>query len=316
MSDLTNKIFHDEDAARAYFEEERWPNGVICPFCNQKAGVRKLGGASLGPGWYFCNQCDQKKFTVRTGSIMERSHIPLAKWAMGFRLMASSKKGVSAKQIERMLGIQYKSAWFMMHRIREAMAPAPVKDTGPLGGAGKVVQSDETFVGGKKKNVHKGKPEPKKRPVLALVENGGQMRAKHIPNVTSKTVKEVLRTNVSRKSELHTDDSLVYHWLGREFAKHRSVNHSQDEYVGPDGETVNTAEAFFALLKRGLMGSFHSVSEQHLQRYVDEFVFRWNTRQALEINDTQRAAFMVKAGVGKRLTYRRLDQTEDAQTEG
>lgn len=316
MSNLTNPIFHDEDAAREYFETERWPDGVVCPFCNSKDGVHVLGGNSLGPGWYFCNPCGQKKFTVRSGSIMERSHIPLAKWALGFRLMASSKKGVSAKQIERMLGVSYKSAWFMMHRIREAMAPASVKDVGPLGGVGKVVQSDETFVGGKKKNVHNGKPEPKKRPVLALIENGGQMRAKHIPNVTSKTVKEVLRTNVSRKSELHTDDSIVYHWLGREFAKHRSVNHSQDEYVGPDGETVNTAEAFFALFKRGLMGSFHSVSERHLQRYVDEFVFRWNTRQALEINDTQRAAYMVKASVGKRLTYRRLDQTEDAQTEG
>ena len=139
MCDLTNKIFHDENAARAHFEKERWPDGAGCPFCNSKLGVRSLGGSSLGPGWYFCNPCRQKKFTVRTGSIMERSHIPLAKWALAFRLMASSKKGVSAKQIQRMLGIQYKSAWGLMHRIREAMSPAPVKDVGPLGGAGKVV---------------------------------------------------------------------------------------------------------------------------------------------------------------------------------
>ena len=308
--DITNPIYNDPDAARSHLEETLWPMGPVCPHCKSQDATA-LHGKAHRKGLYQCNAC-REQFSVTVGTVFERSKIPLHKWVLASHLMAASKKGMSSKQIERMLGISYKSAWFVMHRLREAMAPAPAKDTGPLGGAGKVVQSDETFVGGKKKNVHKGKPEPKKRPVLALVENGGQMRAKHIPNVTSKTVKEVLRTNVSRKSELHTDDSLVYHWLGREFAKHRSVNHSQDEYVGPDGETVNTAEAFFALLKRGLMGSFHSVSEQHLQRYVDEFVFRWNHRQSLKIDDFQRAAAILKGAKGKRLTYRRIDEAKNA----
>lgn len=178
------------------------------------------------------------------------------------------------------------------------------KEAGPIGGAGKTVEADETYVGGKKKNVHNGKPEPKKNPVVALVERGGQMRVKHVPNVTSKNVRTFLVTNASRKSELNTDDSLLYYWLGREFDKHRSVNHSKDEYVGKDGETTNSVESFFAVLKRGIMGSFHSVSEQHLQRYVDEFAFRWNTRAALKIDDVARANAIIKGARGKRLTYR------------
>lgn len=317
MSDLTNPIFHDEDKARAYFEKTRWPSGVVCPFCNGRETVRRLCGSSMGPGWYFCNACDQKKFTVRTGSIMERSHVPLAKWALAYRLMASSKKGMSAKQIERMLGVTYKTAWFMMHRIREAMSPDAVKDTDPLGGKGKVIEADETFVGGKAKNVHRGKPTPIKRPVVALVERGGKARAKHVADVTGKTVRKVLVENASRKSTLNTDDALIYHWMGKEFAKHFAVNHSAGEYVSKDGKShTQTVESFFAILKRGIMGSFHSVSEQHLQRYVDEFCFRWNHRAALEIEDTERADAIVLGGIGKRLTYRRLDPSTNTQAEG
>ena len=200
MCDITNSIFHDEESARAFLEKERWPDGVVCPFCESKKHVKALNGASMGSGWYYCNACDQAKFTVRTGSIMERSHVPLAKWAMAFRLMASSKKGVSSKQLQRMLGVSYRTAWFIGHRIREAMRPASVAETGPLGGKGKVVESDETFVGGKAKNAHKNKPIPKKHAVHALVERGGQVRAHHVPDVTAKTLREKMVTQASRKS--------------------------------------------------------------------------------------------------------------------
>lgn len=314
MIDLTNKIFHDENAAREHIEAQRWPNGAVCPHCGS-TDVTKLEGDKHRPGLYQCKTkpC-REQFTVTVGTVMERSHIPLHKWVMAIQLMAASKKGMSAKQIGRMLGVTYRTAWFMMHRIREAMAPAK-GGTEPIGGDGKIVESDETYVGGKAKNVKNGKPVPKKSPVVALVERDGPLRVQHVPNVTAKTVRKVLQEQVSAKSELHTDDSLLYYWLGREFAKHRAVNHSKDEYVGKEGQHVNTAEAFFAILKRGIMGSFHSVSEQHLQRYADEFAFRWNYRQAMNVDDNQRAAAIIKGADGKRLTYRRIggEQGEGAR---
>jgi hypothetical protein len=234
---------------------------------------------------------------------MERSHIPIHKWLLAIHLMAASKKGVSSKQMQRMLGVSYKSAWFLTMRIREAMAPAAKVDNGPIGGSGKVLESDETFVGGKKKNVHNGKPEPKKHAVHVLVERGGEARATHVADVTAKTLKSTLAKHANKKSELHTDDGLANLSIGKDFAGHKSVNHSADEYF-IDGVGVQSAESFFAILKRGVMGSFHSASEQHLQRYVDEFAFRWNTRSALEIEDTGRAERILKGAAGKRLTYR------------
>lgn len=302
---LTDPIFHDETKAREFLEKQRWPHGPVCPYCNETKNVVRLGGEAAAKGQVLCRPC-RKKFTVTVGTVMERSHIPLAKWLMAFRLMASSKKGMSAHQLHRMMGVTYKTAWFLNHRIREAMGlgPDPAKSSGPLGGAGKVVESDETFVGGKAKNAKKGKPTPKKTPVVALVERGGEMRAKVVADVTAKTVRNVLVTQVSRKSHLMTDDSLVYYWLGREFAAHDTVNHSKEEYVRGKAH-CNTAESYFALLKRGIMGSFHSVSEQHLQRYADEFAFRWNHRQ---LDDTARANEIIKATKGKRLTYRPTDQ--------
>lgn len=303
--DLTNPIFHDDEAARAHLEAQRWPNGAECPHCGEHHGERitKLEGKAHRAGLYQCNTC-REQFSATVGTVFERSKIPLAKWMMAVHLMAAGKKGTSAKQIERMLGVTYKTAWFMMHRIREAMSMTPAT-SGPLGGTGKVVESDETFVGGKAKNAKKGKPTPKKVPVVALIERGGEMRARVVADVTAKSVRNVLVTQVSRKSELHTDDSLVYYWLGREFDKHRTANHSKQEYVGKDGGHCNTAESYFALLKRGIMGSFHSVSEQHLQRYADEFAFRWNHRKT---DDAERAGAIIKAADGKRLTYRRPDQ--------
>ena len=309
--DITNPIYNDPDQARAHLEAQLWPDGPVCPHCTSQEATA-LGGSKHRKGLYQCNGCRQQ-FSVTVGTVFERSKIGLHKWVLASHLMAASKKGMSAKQIERMLGVTYKTAWFMMHRIREAMSPEAVSDTGPLGGEGETIEADETFVGGKKKNVHRGKPEPKKHPVVALVERGGKARAKHVADVTAKTVRDVLVTSASRKSTLNTDDALIYYWLGREFAKHGSVNHSAGEYTSKDGKThTQTVESFFAILKRGIMGSFHSISEAHLQRYVDEFTFRWNHRSALEIDDLTRANAIVKGAAGKRLTYRRIGEAKNA----
>lgn len=303
---ITDPVFHDEQKAREFLEAQRWPHGPECPYCKERKNVVRLAGEAAKKGQVLCRPC-RKKFTVTVGTVMERSHVPLTKWLMAFRLMASSKKGLSAHQMHRMMGITYKTAWFMNMRVREAMGlgPDPAKTSGPLGGKGKIVESDETYVGGKAKNVKNGKPVPKKYPVVALIERNGEMRVKHVADVTAKTVRQVLVTQVSRKSHLMTDDSLLYYWLGREFAKHDSVNHSKDEYVRGKAH-VNSAESFFALLKRGVMGSFHTVSEAHLQRYADEFAFRWNHRKA---DDETRANEIIKAAGGKRLTYRPTYET-------
>jgi transposase-like protein len=303
---FTNQLFSDEDKARAWFESQRWPDGVICPHCGSLDEVKPCASKAHGPGWYHCNAC-RDLFTVRVGSVMERSHIPLTKWALVFHLMAASKKGVSAKQVQRMCGFKsYKSAWFMCHRIREAMKPDA--KAGPLGGSGKVLESDETFVGGKAKNAHKNKPIPKKHAVHALVERDGLVSASHVPDVTAKTLGAALEKVADRRSTLNTDDSLANLSIGKAFAEHRTVAHTLGEYVTKDGAAhTQTVESFFAIIKRGVTGSFHSISEQHLQRYVEEFAFRWNNRSALGIEDTERANRMVKGAVGRRLTYRKAD---------
>lgn len=308
---LTNPIFHDDDAARAHLEAQRWPNGPECPHCGEHrdAKVTRLQGKAHRKGVYQCNRC-REQFSVTVGTVFEDSKIGLAKWVLATHLMSASKKGISAKQIERMLGVSYKTAWFMCHRIRLAMTPSSdTAEGGPIGGAGKTIEADETYVGGKARNVHNGKPVPKKHPVVALVERGGEVRAKHVADVTAKTVRKVLVTQASRKSVLNTDDSLLYYWLGREFAKHRAVNHSANQYVGRDGETTtNTVESFFAIVKRQMYGTHHAVSEAHLQRYINEIAFKWNNRSALGIEDAERANNALKGAEGKRLTYRRPNQ--------
>lgn len=304
--DPRDPMFHDEDAARAYFEAQRWPDGKCrCPHCESQ-NVHRLEGESHRDGLIQCNDC-LGAFTVTTKTVMESSHLPLTKWALAFHKMAASKKGISAKQMQRELALgSYRTAWFMCHRIREAMGLS--KNAEPIGGKGKTVESDETFVGGKKKNVHRGKPEPKKHAVHALVERGGKVRASHVPDVSAKTLRAAIAKHVAKGTTINTDDALAYYHMSKEFAKHGVVNHSRDEYVSKDGKThIQSAEAFFAILKRGVMGSFHSVSEQHLQRYVDEFAFRWNARSALGVEDAERAAKMVKGAVGKRLKYRQPD---------
>lgn len=309
--DLTKKIYNDEDAARAHLEAQLWPDGPTCPHCESKDATA-LAGKAHRKGLYQCNNSEcREQFSVTVGTVFERSKIPLHKWVLAAHLMAASKKGMSAKQIERMLGITYKSAWFVMHRIREAMGIDA--KAGPIGGEGKIIESDETYVGGKAQNAHRGKPAPKKHPVIALVERGGPMRAKHVSTVSIKTLRSVLTKHASRKSTLMTDDSPVSKHIRSEFKAHGVVVHTKGEYVKKDGVThTQTVEAFFSLLKRGVYGTFHSVSEQHLQRYVDEFAFRWNTRSALGVEDMERANLLVKGAKGKRLTYRPINKAQDA----
>jgi transposase-like protein len=308
-ADPRDPIFHDENAAREHLEAQRWPDGnPVCPHCGEAENVHRLEGKSHRDGLIQCNSCLQT-FTVTVGTVMERSHLPLTTWVLGFHKMAASKKGISAKQLQRELGLgSYRTAWFMAHRIREAMRFDDA-DAEPIGGKGKTVESDETFVGGKKKNVHRGKPEPKKHAVHALVERGGQVRATHVPDVSAKTLRAAIKKHVAKGTTMNTDDALAYYHMSREFAAHGVVNHSRDEYVSKDGEThIQSAESFFAILKRGVYGTFHSVSEQHLQRYVDEFAFRFNNRSALGVEDGERARKAIKGASGRRLTYRQAGE--------
>ncbi len=305
MCDITNPAFTDEDKAREFLEASRWPDGPVCPFCGQLDTVAKLGGKSMGPGWYYCSDC-RDKFTVRVGTLYERSHIPLHKWLLATHLVFASKKGMSALQLSHMLGITYKSTWFMCHRIRAATASA----SGPIGGQNRVVEADETFIGGKSKNRAYAKKEPKKHAVMTLVDRDGHSRSFHIANVKAKTLREKIVTTVSRKSHLMTDELASYEKVGKEFSDHSTVNHSADEYVRLGGFIhVNTAECRFSLMKRAVYGTHHSISEAHLPRYLAEWDFKWNTRK---MKDGERAAVALKGIEGRRLTYRPLDSAEVA----
>ena len=308
MCDLTNPAFTDEDKAREYLEKSRWPSGPVCPFCGQFETVKALGGKSMGPGWYHCSDC-REKFTVRVGTLYERSHIALHKWLLATHLMTSSKKGMSAHQMHRMLGVTYKTAWFMCHRIREAMTD---RKRGPVGGEGKTIEIDETVIGGRKTNRAYAKKEPKKHIVMSLVERGGAVRSVRIANVKVKTLRAEIVKAASRKSKLMTDDASWYVRIGEEFASHESVtHHEKNEYVRGDVHS-NTAENFFSILKRGIIGTYHHVSEAHLDRYLAEFDFRYSHRAKLGVTDGERAALALKGIEGKRLTYRPADKAAHA----
>ena len=303
--DLRNPIYHDDDKAREHLETLLWPDGPVCPRCGVTDNrITKLQGKSTRPGVYKCKDC-RKPFSVTIGTVMERSHIPLSKWVLAAQLMASSKKGMSALQLQRMIGTTYETAWFLFHRLREC---ATELNPGPIGGANKVVEADESYVGGKARNKAFGPP-PKKHAVFSLVERDGEVRSFRVANVSSRTLRPIIVKTASRKSYLMTDESPVYPKIGREFAGHGTVNHSAAEYVRGKFWSTNTVESFFAVLKRGVYGSFHNVSEAHLHRYLAEFDFRHNTR---DISDAERGEALLRGAKGKRLLYRQPDETPNA----
>ena len=296
--DFTEARFTNEEAARKHLEAIRWPAGPVCPHCGGVERNSALNGESHRAGLYFCGDC-RKQFTVTVGTVFERSKIPLHKWVLATQLLCSSKKGMSSHQLHRMLGVTYKTAWFMTHRIREAMTP---KGGGLLGGGGKIVEVDETYYGTKKGAEVRQGSSAHKHKIVALVERHGVARSFHVSNVTAKTLKPLLADQIHQLSRVMTDEAKYYKVAAKEFFSHETVNHSKKEYAR-GSVTTNTVEGYFSLLKRGLVGTFHHVGEQHLQRYCKEFDFRWNHRK---ITDAERAVSALKGISGKRLTYRRI----------
>lgn len=305
MQDISNPIFHDEDKARAYLEQQRWPDGPYCPHCGDSENFHRMEGKSHRKGLFQCNSC-RKTFTVTVGTLYERSKVPLHKWLFATHMLSASKKGMSAHQLHRMLGVTYKTAWFMAHRIREAMNEP---DPGPIGGKDKIVEADETYFGGNKgewefrsglgwrrKRGYAGK-----RAVVSLVERGGNVRSFHVDKADGKTIRKILFTNVPRNTDLMTDESMLYRRPGKQYASHQRVNHGEREYARGNVST-NTIEGFFSIFKRGMKGVYQHCGEQHLKRYLTEFDFRYNTRN---LTDSERADLALKGITGKRLTYRR-----------
>lgn len=318
---LDNPIFQDADKAREHLEAQRWPNGPICPHCGNADATRitAMKGQAHRAGLYNCMECRQQ-FTVTVGTVFERSKIALNKWLLATFLMASSKKGMSAHQLHRMLGVTYKTAWFMAHRIREAMKE-DTKSSGPIGGEGKTVEADETYFGKREDQAmpayRKGKPYKSKKlgtrkvAVVALVERGGRVRTFHVESATKASVREILFTNVPRSSTLHTDESKLYVETGKQYAAHETVHHSSGEYVRGLVHT-NTVENVFSVFKRGMKGVYQHCAEKHLHRYLSEFDFRYNRRAALKISDTERNDDLLASIGGKRLTYRRVGEAAHA----
>jgi transposase-like protein len=314
MNTFTEPYFQDEAAARAMIEGVRWPNGPVCPHCTESA--RRYATKKEGR-WRCGNPTCRKDYSVTNGTVMESSHIPLTQWLMAFYLLSSSKKGISSHQLMRSLGCTYKSAWFLSHRVREAMKSGGLM--APMGGAGKIVEADETYHG-KRETAAKlsrgriatptksGKSGgAQKRQIVSLVERGGSVRSFHVASTDKYEVGRIVRKNVAKESRLHTDESRLYVEVGKEFAAHETVNHAAKEYARGD-VTTNSAEGFFGLFKRGFNGIYQHCAEKHLHRYLSEYDFRYNNRIALGVGDMDRTIAVIKGAEGKRLTYRRPDE--------
>jgi transposase-like protein len=327
-ANLQNPIFTDEAKAREWLEARVWPNGPVCPHCGGTGDdVTGLKGKAHRPGLYQCSQC-REQFTVTVKTVFERSKIPLSKWLAALFLLTASKKGVSAHQVHRSLGISYKSSWFMMHRLREAMRQGGLLP--PMGGTSGIIESDETYVGTvegeggreaarvRRRRAKNGRPgRSHKNAVLTLVERGGNARSFHISGSAISDIMPIIRENVSREATIMTDEAKHYYDVGDEFAGHGTVTHSDDEYVRHEAwidkanklhvEPIhtNTVEGFYSIFKRGMKGVYQHCAEKHLHRYLAEFDFRYNTRAALGFNDVDRANALAKGIKGKRLTYRR-----------
>jgi transposase-like protein len=299
MTDLTAPHFHNPSESRKYLEALRWPDGPICPFCGEIGRAY----ATKKEGVYRCasREC-RKDFSVTIGTIFERSHISLDRWLLAFRLMAGSKKGMSANQLHRQLGVTHKTAWFMAHRIREAMTEA---NPTPLGGEGKVIEADETFMRSRYRMTNEGMRKVKgggEYKILTIVERKGRARSVKMDALKSRDVAMIVLANADTKSVLMTDEARHYHQVGREFAQHNFVAHGAGQYVAGD-VTTNTIEGFFSIFKRGMKGVYQHCGEQHLHRYLAEFDFRYSHRAALEIDDDQRTQIALRGAEGKRLMY-------------
>ena len=298
MSQFNAPHFQSHEAAREYLEALRWGSERVCPHC----GTVNESSLTKKPGVYRCRSKEcRKDFSVTTKSVMESSHIKLNVWLQAFYLMASSKKGMSSHQLHRALGVTYKSAWFLSHRIREAMRSGGLLP--PLGGSGKVVEADETYIGRLEGQTKQKGGFGHKNSVLTLVERGGSARSFHIDSTSIANIVPILRENIRRESRFMTDEARHYIEIGREFDSHGAVNHKADEYVRGDIST-NTVEGFYSIFKRGMKGVYQHCSEKHLHRYLSEFDFRYSNRVALGVNDGERADLAVKGAAGKRLTYR------------
>lgn len=313
MTAYTEARFNDNDAARKYLEETLWPDGTVCPHC----GVVAHSYPTKRAGVYRCAEATcRKDFTVTMRTVMERSHIALHKWVLAFALYTASKKGFSALQLQRTIGVTYRSAWFMAHRIRESMRNGGLE---PMGGEGSVVEADETYFGPIakdkiRKTTTTGRPFTKsgrtgpsnKRAIVSLVERGGNVRSFHVAVADASTVATIVNENIHHETRLHTDESRLYTKVGANFAMHETINHSAKEYARGD-VTTNSVEGYFSIFKRGMKGNYQHCAEKHLHRYLAEFDFRFNHRVKLGYNDGDRATLAVKNAAGKRLTYRGTD---------
>ncbi|KHK48636.1 hypothetical protein PI87_27755 [Ralstonia sp. A12] len=287
-------MFADEEAAIEYLEAPRWPRKRKCPKCGDGKKTSPTASKNHRPGLYCCGGC-KSTFTVTIGTIFEGSHVPLNKWLFAFHLIASSKKGISGMQVHRMVGVSYKTAWFMCHRVREAMATKPDR---PLGNSAPV-EVDETYWGNKGKQRYGARGYAHKMKILSMVERKGEKRSFHLQDVKAATVTPILKANISADARVMTDEAAIYKRINRDFGSHETVNHGAREYARGD-VTTNTVESSFAVLKRGLYGTFHQVSEKHLHRYLTEFDFRWNTR---ELTDQGRMQVALMGTEGKKLSY-------------
>ncbi len=297
---LSEPHFHSEAAAFEYVEARLWPAGPVCHHCGERERIGRLQGKSTRPGLFKCYRC-RKPFTVRMGTIFESSHLPLRLWLQIIHLMCASKKGISTRQIQRMLRCSMKTAWFLGHRIRAAMDEKPGVFFSPIGGEGKTVEGDETYIGRKAGSRAFEEPAPKQS-VMSLVERGGAVRSFHVPNVTAKMLHPLIAKHAHRDSRFMTDESGVYAGLGWNFKSHQTVMHTAKEYVRGEVYT-NTIEGYFSILKRGIYGVYQHVSEAHLHRYLNEFDFRYSNREKLGVNDVARADLALEGVKGKRLTY-------------
>lgn len=305
MSILSAPYFHNEEAAFERLEAIVWPEGPVCPKCGNcdQARITRVTGATARTGLRRCLEC-KKQFTVKVGTVFESSHVPLNKWWQAAHLLASSKKGISAHQLHRTLQVQYKTAWFMFHRLREAMRSG---DFSPMGGEGKHVEVDETYIGRLKGAPKKRGGSAHKNTVVTLVERGGRARSFHVDTARMGNVMPIVRANIARETALMTDESGIYRRAGQDFASHDFVTHSKDEYVRYEGEKTvhtNTVEGYYSIFKRGMKGVYQHCGEQHLHRYLAEFDFRYSNRIALGVDDNNRTVRAMAGIVGKRLKYR------------